>query len=189
MIAALAKIAKIDVTKPSAAALAIESQTALMGSQVASRTIEDHLKRIPEALENRQNKAGGLGPARTHARSRHNSRSASHNLLFAVVSRRFDPGLATPTNGQRDGAGPERTRPKKSAGAFNYSARIREKEHSGRDGDCKINVAVRQIGGPSGELFIRPNSGRLHDPAKGSDEPSPPPNGRAHAARRGFSAI
>jgi hypothetical protein len=56
MIAALAKIAKIDVTKPSAAALAIESQTALMGTRVASRTIEDHLKRIPEALENRQNK-------------------------------------------------------------------------------------------------------------------------------------
>ena len=56
IIAALAKIAKIDVTKPSAAALAIESQTALMGSRVASRTIEDHLKRIPEALENRQNK-------------------------------------------------------------------------------------------------------------------------------------
>ena len=56
VIAALAKMAKIDVTKPSAAALAIESQTALLGSRVASRTIEDHLKRIPEALENRQSK-------------------------------------------------------------------------------------------------------------------------------------
>jgi hypothetical protein len=41
VIAALAKMAKIDVTKPSAAALAIESQTALLGSRVASRTIED----------------------------------------------------------------------------------------------------------------------------------------------------
>ena len=56
MIAALAKMAKIDVTKPSAAALAIESQTALMGSRVASRTIENHLNRIPEALENRESK-------------------------------------------------------------------------------------------------------------------------------------
>lgn len=56
VIAALAKMAKIDVTKPSAAALAIESQTALMGSRVASRNIENHLNRIPEALENRESK-------------------------------------------------------------------------------------------------------------------------------------
>jgi hypothetical protein len=37
IIAALAKMAKIDVTKPSAAAIAIETQTELMGIRVASR--------------------------------------------------------------------------------------------------------------------------------------------------------
>ncbi len=51
IIAALAKLAKIDVTKPSSAAAAIESQTALMGARVAPRTIENHLKLIPEVLE------------------------------------------------------------------------------------------------------------------------------------------
>jgi hypothetical protein len=56
IIAALAKMAKIDVTKPSAAAIAIETQTELMGTRVASRTIENHLNRIPEALENRGGK-------------------------------------------------------------------------------------------------------------------------------------
>jgi Protein of unknown function (DUF3141) len=50
MIAALAQLAKIDVSKPSAAAAAIESQSALMGARVAARTIENHLKHIPEAL-------------------------------------------------------------------------------------------------------------------------------------------
>jgi hypothetical protein len=54
MIAALAKLARIDVSKPSSAAAAIESQTALMGARVAARTIENHLNRIPEALESRQ---------------------------------------------------------------------------------------------------------------------------------------
>jgi hypothetical protein len=53
IIAALAELPKIDVTKPSAAAVAIESQTARMGARVASRTIENHLKLIPEALEGR----------------------------------------------------------------------------------------------------------------------------------------
>ena len=53
IIAALAKMAKVDVTKPSAAAIAIETQTELMGTRVASRTIENHLNRIPEALENK----------------------------------------------------------------------------------------------------------------------------------------
>ncbi|MGC2783468.1 MAG: hypothetical protein WA397_06455 [Roseiarcus sp.] len=53
IIAALAKRAKIDVTKPSSAATAIESQTSLLGARVAARTIENHLKRIPEALENK----------------------------------------------------------------------------------------------------------------------------------------
>ena len=53
MIAALAKLAKINVAKPSSAAAAIESQTALMGARIAARTIENHLGRISEALDNR----------------------------------------------------------------------------------------------------------------------------------------
>ena len=53
IIAALAKMAKIDVTKPSRAASTIENQTELMGARVAARTIENHLNRIPEALEDR----------------------------------------------------------------------------------------------------------------------------------------
>jgi hypothetical protein len=51
IIAALAELAKLDVTKPSSAAVAIESQMIRMGARVASRTIENHLKLIPEALE------------------------------------------------------------------------------------------------------------------------------------------
>jgi hypothetical protein len=53
MIAALAKMADVDVNKPSSAAVAIEAQTALMGARVASRTIENHLKLIPEVMEDR----------------------------------------------------------------------------------------------------------------------------------------
>lgn len=53
MIAALAQIAKVDVKRPSKAATAIESQTALLGARVAARTIEGHLNRINEALESR----------------------------------------------------------------------------------------------------------------------------------------
>jgi hypothetical protein len=53
VIAALADMARIDVSKPSAAGAAIESKTAQMGVRVAARTIENHLKRIPEALESR----------------------------------------------------------------------------------------------------------------------------------------
>src|ERR1700722_18386907 len=49
IIAALAELARIDVKKPSKAATSIESQTALMGARVAARTIENHLKLIPEA--------------------------------------------------------------------------------------------------------------------------------------------
>jgi hypothetical protein len=49
-------MAKIDVTKPSAAAIAIETQTEVMGPRLASRTIENHLNRIPEAMENREGK-------------------------------------------------------------------------------------------------------------------------------------
>jgi hypothetical protein len=51
IIAALAELAKLDVTKPSSAAVAIESQTVRMGVRVAARTIENHLKLIPEVLE------------------------------------------------------------------------------------------------------------------------------------------
>jgi hypothetical protein len=51
IIAALAELPKIDVKKPSKAAGAIESETVRMGARVAARTIEDHLKRIPDALE------------------------------------------------------------------------------------------------------------------------------------------
>ena len=53
IVAALAKLARIDVAKPSSAATSLESQTALMGARVAARTIENHLKRIPEALESK----------------------------------------------------------------------------------------------------------------------------------------
>jgi hypothetical protein len=53
IVAALCELAKIDVTKPSAAAAVIESQTVRMGARVAARTIENHLKLIPEALEGR----------------------------------------------------------------------------------------------------------------------------------------
>ena len=55
IVAALAKLARIDFAKPSSAAASIESQTALMGVRVAARTIENHLKRIPEALDNKTN--------------------------------------------------------------------------------------------------------------------------------------
>jgi hypothetical protein len=51
IIAAVAELAKLDVTKPSSAAVAIESQTVRMGVRVAARTIENHLKLIPEVLE------------------------------------------------------------------------------------------------------------------------------------------
>lgn len=51
LIAALAKMNKIDVTKPSSVAVAIASQTDLLGAAVAARAIENHLNLIPEALE------------------------------------------------------------------------------------------------------------------------------------------
>ena len=54
IVAALAKLAKVEVNKPSAAAAAIGRQTELMGTRVAARTIENHLNRISEALESRQ---------------------------------------------------------------------------------------------------------------------------------------
>jgi hypothetical protein len=54
IIAALAKMAKTDLAKPSSAAAAIASQTDLMGAPVAARTIENHLNRISDALEGRR---------------------------------------------------------------------------------------------------------------------------------------
>jgi hypothetical protein len=53
IIAALAKLAKIDITRPTKAGDTIETQTALLGSVVTSRAIQDHLNRIPEALARR----------------------------------------------------------------------------------------------------------------------------------------
>jgi hypothetical protein len=55
IIAALAELPKIDVKKPSSAAVAIEGQTIRMGVRVSARRIEDHLNRIPAALEDRNN--------------------------------------------------------------------------------------------------------------------------------------
>lgn len=54
IIAALAKAAKIDIEKPSKAASTIENLTTEMGARVAARTVEEHLKNIPDALERRQ---------------------------------------------------------------------------------------------------------------------------------------
>jgi hypothetical protein len=53
IIAALAELARIKVERPSAAAVAVESQAALMGIHVGVRTIEEKLKLIPEALRNK----------------------------------------------------------------------------------------------------------------------------------------
>lgn len=53
IIGALAKLAGIDLSKSSKAAGIIESETVFMGVRVATRTIENHLKLIPEAMENK----------------------------------------------------------------------------------------------------------------------------------------
>ena len=53
IIAALANLAKVEFTKPSKAALTIESETIRMRARVAARTIEDHLNRIHDALESK----------------------------------------------------------------------------------------------------------------------------------------
>lgn len=54
LIAALCDSADIDIKKPAKAASIIEGLTLRIGSKVASRTIVEHLKRIPAALEKRQ---------------------------------------------------------------------------------------------------------------------------------------
>ncbi len=68
IIDALAKLAKIDIARPSKAAAVIASQTALMGNRVGERTIEGHLKSIPKPERGRpkadvfRNCAGRLTP-------------------------------------------------------------------------------------------------------------------------------
>lgn len=51
LIAALAKEAGIDITKPSKAAGLIEDLTLQIDRRVSARAIENHLKKIPAALE------------------------------------------------------------------------------------------------------------------------------------------
>jgi hypothetical protein len=51
IIAALAELNGIDVKKPSKAALEIGSATIQKGARISARAIEDHLRRIPDALE------------------------------------------------------------------------------------------------------------------------------------------
>lgn len=53
IIAALCKESKVDIHKPSKAADIIQSMTDSLGAHVAKRTIEEHLKKIPDALETR----------------------------------------------------------------------------------------------------------------------------------------
>jgi hypothetical protein len=53
IIAALARLSKLNLSKPSATATAIESETERMGAPVSARAIENHLKRIPAAMEDR----------------------------------------------------------------------------------------------------------------------------------------
>ena len=53
IIAALCREAKIDYSKPSKAAANIKHQLDLMGLSVGETTVEEHLKKIPDALESR----------------------------------------------------------------------------------------------------------------------------------------
>ena len=53
IIAALAKEANIDIAKASKAGSIIEVLTEKLDARVSARAIEDHLKRIPDALERR----------------------------------------------------------------------------------------------------------------------------------------
>jgi hypothetical protein len=54
IIAALADLAKINVKKPATAGEKIGTRAAVLGAEVSSRAIQDHLNRIPEALERRR---------------------------------------------------------------------------------------------------------------------------------------
>ncbi len=53
IIAAMAKEAKINIDPPGKAAGYIEGLTAQLGARVSKRAIEDHLKKIPDALGTR----------------------------------------------------------------------------------------------------------------------------------------
>jgi hypothetical protein len=53
MIAALAKQANIDWSRPSKAAELVDKLTTEMGARIPAWTAEEHLKRIPDALERR----------------------------------------------------------------------------------------------------------------------------------------
>ena len=53
IIAALARAVDIDILKASKAGDTIEALTVELGARVSARAIEDHLKRIPDALERR----------------------------------------------------------------------------------------------------------------------------------------
>lgn len=53
--AALAKEARIDILKTSKAGEIIASMTQQLGASIGATTIETHLKKIPQALENRAN--------------------------------------------------------------------------------------------------------------------------------------
>ncbi|APW37130.1 hypothetical protein RD110_07920 [Rhodoferax koreense] len=53
IIAAIAEEAKIQILTPSKSAELIAGLTVAMGTPVAKRTIEEHLKKIPDALERR----------------------------------------------------------------------------------------------------------------------------------------
>jgi len=51
LVAALASAAKVDISKPSKAAGTIEALTQDLGARVSARAIEEHLKRVPDAIE------------------------------------------------------------------------------------------------------------------------------------------
>ena len=53
IIAALARQAKINVDPPGKAAIFIEGLTDSMGTHASKRAIEEHLKKIPDALATR----------------------------------------------------------------------------------------------------------------------------------------
>ena len=54
IIAALAKEAKINIHTPGSAALSIEDLTDKLGAHVSKRAIENHLKKIPDAVGTRK---------------------------------------------------------------------------------------------------------------------------------------
>ena len=53
IIAGLARLARLDVSKPSQAGKAIQAEIDKLGAKVGQRTIEEHLKKILDALERR----------------------------------------------------------------------------------------------------------------------------------------